>query len=893
VSRGALPPGVRRVFRLAAGRPAIAEEVDAEIAFHLEMRAGELAARGWTPEAARAEAERRFGNVQHWSTAMRAIDGERAAQRRRAEWLGDLRLDLRYAARSLLRAPLFTALAVVTLALGIGANAAVFGVVKSVLLDALPYADADRVVRVYARWADGTNDRGPLSAGTVVDLRERGRTFASLAAFEGLPRDAVLYGDVPRAVQVAWAEPGLFRTLGVAAARGRVLRDDDAAADTAWNVVVTHAAWQRLLGGDPAAVGRAVRVNNIPRTVVGVLPRGFVGPVGEVDFYFPRHLRADLRDPVRARGRQFLGLVGRLRPGATAEAARREVAAVGAALAREHPATTGSMTLVALPVRDAMVGDTRTALLVLMASAGLVLAIACANLAGALLSRTLSRRREFAVRASLGAGRGRLVRQLLTESTALALAGGAAGLLLALAGLRALRGLALPALPPYADLTLDRGALLVTALLAVATGLAFGLVPALAVGRADLQQTLRDAGRGASESRRARRLRGALVAGQIALCVSLLAGAGLLARSLWAMAAAPLGFTPGGVLAAAVQLPPGSTYNDAAARVRFIEQFEARLRAIPGVLAVGGAGDVPTRTLNRNGYAVEGARAAPADAGQTALYETVTDDYFRALGVALKAGRTFGPQDRPDGPPVVVVSEGMARRHWAGGDAIGRRIRFGPDDAAPWMEVVGVVADVANDPARLQPFPATYVPMRQQPWNGPVFLVRTAGDPAALERAVRQALAELDARVPLQYATPVPALIAEGLSGRRLPVLLMGAFGLLALVLASVGVYAMFAAMAVAREREFAVRMALGAGRRAAAVLVLRQGSTWMAAGLAAGALGAVAVTGALRSLLVGVSRFDPLSLGAALLVLLACATAALAVPVRRVTRVDPNAVLR
>jgi predicted permease len=892
------PPRVRRLFHLTLRRDAARraerrrQEVDDEIRLHLELRVEQLVARGVPPDEARRRALAKFGPLADARQRLDAAYRHREDRVHLRERLDATRQDLRYGVRSLRHAPLFTLLAVLTLALGIGANAAVFGVVKSVLLDALPYADPDGIVRVYAHWNDGTNDRGPFSAAMVQDLRERNRSFARLAAFNGIPSDAVLSGaEAPRAVKVAWTEPALFQVLGVPASRGRVLRDDDAAADTAWNVVVTHAAWQQLLGGDPAAVGRTVRVNGISRTVVGVLPERFVGPIGDVDFYFPLHLRGALRDPVSARGRSYLGLMGRLRPGVAADAGRRDLAAIGADLAREHPGTDAYLRVVAMPVRTALLGDSRTPLLVLMASAGLVLAITCANLAGAMLSRALTRRKEFAVRASLGATHARLVRQLLTESTILALAGGAAGVLLALAGLRAVRGLALLALPPHADLSLDRGALLFTSGVAIVAGLAFGLAPALSVSRTDVQRTLRDESRGSSEGPRARALRGLLVAGQIALCVTLLASAGLLARSLWAMAATPLGFTPNGVLAAAVQLPPGRPYNDAAERVRFIEQFEARLRALPGVTAVATAGELPTRTLNRNGFGVEGAPAAPTDAPNSALFETVSDDYFRTLGIPLRAGRAFGPQDVADAPPVVIVSEGLARRHWPGGDAVGKRLRFGSE--APWLEVVGVVADVANDPTRLQPYPATYLPLLQSPWVGPIFLLRTAGDPAALAGTVQRALTAQDPRVPLHHATPMPALIAEGLAGRQLPVLLMTAFGALALLLASVGVYAMFAALAAAREREFGVRVALGATRVGIARLVLRQGAGWMATGLLGGAAGVLLVGRVIGSLLHGVTPFDPLTLGATLVVLVACAALALLGPVRRATRVDPITVLR
>jgi predicted permease len=361
-----------------------------------------------------------------------------------------------------------------------------------------------------------------------------------------------------------------------------------------------------------------------------------------------------------------------------------------------------------------------------------------------------------------------------------------------------------------------------------------------------------------------------------------------------AMTSAPLGFEPRQLMAASVQLPSGGGYGSAEGRVRFIEEFEERLRALPGVVSVATAGDVPTRAGGRNGVQADG--APPPGAGESlplALHYTVSEGYFRTTGIPLRGGRTFGAEDRVDGPPVIIVSAGLAQRLWPKQDAVGKRLRLGPEPEAPAFTVVGVVGDVANDPAKLLPDLATYMPLRQQPWNGPVFLIRTQGDAAPLAGPVRRALAQHDRLLPLREALPMDAIIADGLSGRRLPVLLMTAFGALALVLASVGVYAMFASMAAAREREFGVRVALGASPVGIAALVLRQGSAWMALGLAAGAGGVVLVSRLVRGLLYGVAPFDPLTLVVAVALLLGCATLALLGPVRRATRVDPIRALR
>ena len=643
--------GIRRLFRFPASADAVGRDVQNEIDFHVESRTQDLVSRGMDPKAARSAALQEFGDVREARAELENIGRRRVRHIRRSDWWSDLRQDVRYGVRSLLHAPLFSLLATVTLALGIGANAAIFSVVKSVLIDALPYADAGRLVRVYGRLLDGSMDRAPLSAGSVEEIGRRQRSFERMATYVDRADNAVYGGDdSPRIAKIVWVGPGFFETLGVSAARGRTFRDDEGtsglvplsggqlAPDTARAVVVTDAAWGKLFAGAPDVVGREVRINGTVRTVIGVLPRGFIGPMGDGDFYLAFDPGPVASHPVSGRRSQWLGLTGRLRDGVSHEAAERELAAIGADLAREHPQDNGNFGVTGLPLHNAMVGDTRRPLIALMASAGLVLLIACANLAGALLSRTLSRRKEFAVRVALGAGRGRLVRQLLTESLLLALAGGGAGLALAAVGLSELRALTVAALPSYATPTLDAGAVVVMTLVAVGTGLAFGIAPALSVGRGQAQEALRDEGRGASASRRSRRIRGILVAGQMAVCVSLLAGAGLLARSLWAMAAAPLGFDPEGVLTLTLQLPVRD-YPTREQLARFQEQFAERLRSLPGVNDVAQTTAVPTAVPSRVGFSIEGA-AVSTDATPFALYASVSDTYFRTLRIPLRAGRT-------------------------------------------------------------------------------------------------------------------------------------------------------------------------------------------------------------------------------------------------------------
>lgn len=879
-----------RDYRFVAPKPEA--EVDDELRFHMEERIRGYVANGMTPSEARRAALERFGDIAEVRDACaRILAVDRKAEARR-DWLGDLRQDLSFAVRSAARVPLFTLLALATLSLGIGANAAVFGVVKSVLLDALPYAHPAELVRIFCPFRDGTQLRGSLSAGTVSDIRERQHSFSSLGAFLRA-RDAVLLtGDRPQMVKSMFIEPQLLRTLGVSPARGAGFTDQDALHDTTTVVMLSHGAWQRLFAGDPKVIGTTIRLNGLPRTVVGILPRDFVPPDDDADFFQPLATAPFMRNPITVRGSHNFGFVARLKPGVTADAARREMDAIGAELERLYAKDNFGIGLTATPLRDAMVGDTRTPLLVLLASAALVLLITCANLAGALLSRTISRRKEFAVRVALGAGRGRLVRQLLTESLLLSFVGGVAGLALASGALALLRGLALDAIPAYAELSLDTGAILVTFALTLLTGLAFGVGPALSVGRTDPQRTLRDETRGSSESIRSRRMRGVLVAGQIALCVTLLASAGLLLRSLWAMTTAPIGFRPSELLTLTLQ-PPTDKYGSLDARNRLYDDLLQRIAALPGVSGAAVTSQLPTTVKNSNGLFIQDAPWGPNEPVPFILTVGGSEDYFHTLGIQLVRGRVFAPTDGPKAPPVIIINEAMARRYWPKGNAVGAQVHIGPPDpTAPWITVIGVVGSVRNDPTRLTPEPIMYLPFRQSSY-GNTLVVRTPGDPIALTSAVRRAITAFDPMIPVYKVSAVDAVIGGSFATRRLPVVLMTSFGALALVLASVGVYAMFANMAAAREREFGVRVALGSSRGAIARLVIGQGGVWMGLGLVVGAVGVVTAARLLRSQLFGVAQFDPVAIGAALLVLVACAGVALFVPVRRATSVDPITVLR
>ncbi len=866
-------------------------EVDEELRFHLQRRARDYMERGLDEAAAGRAARERFGDVGHVrGECVRLLAAERRARRRQV-WLDDLRGDVRFAIRSAIRAPLFTGLAVATLALGIGANAAVFGVVKSTLLDALPYRDSGRIARLYGRSVDGTVERTSLSAGAIRDYRERARSLEAIGVFFPATYDVVHQGaGEPHVLTAALAGPGFFPTLGVEPVLGRAFSPEDVESE-APVALLDWATWRNAFGADEGVVGRTLVVDRQPYAIIGVLPRDFVGPVGRADVWFGMGIEGALRDPERARSSRSLGAVARLRDGVTVSAAQRELATITAELGREHPASDAGHTATLVPIREAMVGDTRLPLLVLMASAALVLIAACVNLAGAILSRTVSRRGELATRVALGAGRGRLARQLLTECGLLAVAGATAGSGIAGAAMAALRRLPPGTLPAYADLDLDAGVFVAMAVVALAATAAVGIAPAVTAGRADVQRTLRGSGDLAGEGRGARRLRGLLVATQIALSLSLLAGAGLLARSLRTMGTAPLGYDPTGVLAVSVKGPVPATDG---ARARFFRELLDGVGALPGVSTVASTSALPSPAMRRDELTLQGRVRPDGESPPSVAFATVSDAYFRAMRIPVVEGRTFDTRDGADASRAIVVSEGVARRWWPAGDAVGARVRIGSGPSTPWAVVVGVVGDVRNDPTLASGEPMAYGSDRQDALRtSRAYVVRTEGDATRLIEPFRRVLTALDPGVPMADATPLSASVARGLQGRRLPTLLIGGFAALTLLLASMGVYALFANMVAAGERELGVRLALGSSPRRIAWLLVGRGALWLGAGLCVGGAGVALVGHALRSLLFGVSPVDPIALTGAAAVLVAAAAVALVGPVLRATRVAANSVLR
>jgi predicted permease len=875
-------PQLGRFTRQLRGRfwkPPVEREVDAELAFHLDMLVAEQVARGVDPAAARAEALRRFGDLATITVACRDEGRRRDRAMRLADWAAEVRRDVWYALRSLRASPGFAAVAALTIALGIGTATTIFGIVNAVLVRPLPFPAPERLVRVWE--ANPTTDRFGVSSPNYLDWRERARSFEALGAYGGRPM-SLTDGAEPERVVAGAVTPSVFRVLGVAPLLGRALLEEEGAAGSDRRVVVlSHALWQRRFGGDARVVGRSVSLDGTPYEVVGVMPPGF-------DFPTQRELWLPLApSPTSSRADRRLSVVGRLRPGATVESATAEMRALARDLARQYPDSNRDWGVTLASFRDWIVSpELRTRVLVLLAAVGLLLLMACVNVANLMLARAVARQRDVTLRAALGAGRGRVVRQLLTESLVLALVGAALGVTLAVLAVPALREAAADTVPRLDRMTVDWRVLAFGAGAAALTGLLFGLAPAVQTSRADLHRLLRGGARVAA----AGRTRSALIVVSVATATLLLVGAGLVGGSFARLMRVDPGFRPSGVLVASVVLP-ATRYPADTQRIPFQRELVRRLAALPGVVAAGTTNVLPLAGGSTSiPFTVEG-RATPPGTFLQADWRSVTPGYFAALGIALRRGRLVEETDAPDTPPVIVISERMARHLWPDEDPIGKQVR--PQGSIkPWT-VVGVVGDARDQTIDGDPREAMYLSYRQVSWPAMWLLVRTAGDPSSLSNAVRREVWAIDRALPVSDVRPLADQVSDAAAQPRLTLLVFALFGGAALLLAVVGVYGIVAYGVAQRTREIGVRLALGARPGRVVAGVVAHGARLAALGIALGVAAAWPLSRYLGAILYEIAPTDLATYAGVALLLGAAATLASAIPAGGAARLDPVRALR
>jgi putative ABC transport system permease protein len=797
-----------------------------------------------------------------------------------------LRQDIAYAVRQLSRAPGFALIAVATVALGIGANSAIFSVVNAVLLRPLPYAEPHQLVRVTQTWKGVP---GPYSPPNVLDVQATATSFASRAAISGSSLSLTGRG-APVSLDGAEVSASFFDVLRVRLLHGRPFTRDENEPGRTRVVVLGHSVWRERFASDPGIVGSAIVLDREPHVVVGIAPEGFAHPEG-AQLWKP--LEHDARFLVKSRGAWYLDVIGRLRPGTGLPAARDEVSAIAARLAEQYPAANEGVGARVTSLHESLVGGSRRALLVLLGAVGLVLLIACVNVANLLLARGAARHAELAVRTALGASKGRLVRQLLTESVLLAVCGGAAGLLLAAVSLDALR--ALPAgMARMTEVRIDPSVVAFASLLSLATGLLFGVLPALQASAQVTAQALRE---GARSVVGPGRTRAALVVGQTALAMMLLAGAGLLIRSFAQLQRVDPGFDTRSALTLSLSLPDAA-YTKDAQRAAFYDALLTRVAALPGVRSAGAVSGLPlTGTRFVLSFSVEGRPPVPPAQEPSLELRAVTPGYFAALGVPILRGRGFLQSDTAEAPEVVVLSETAVRRHFPGEDPLGKRLRIGlgRGEGKPNAGgvVVGIVRDVKEHGLAAAHPPEVYLPHAQVSFSSMDVVVRTVVPPLSLAPAVEQAVHGLDPELPIVGTKTLEDVVARSLSEPRFQTVLLGAFGSTALLLAALGIFGVMSYAVARRTREFGIRVALGAAPGDVRRMVLRQALVLAVSGVGAGLLGAAAGSRVLAGLLFELSPTDPVTLGTVALLLTATALGASYLPARRATRVDPLEVLR
>ncbi|WP_083682656.1 ABC transporter permease [Archangium sp. Cb G35] len=880
-------PGFKRLLKLAVRPRAVEQDVDEELRFHLEMRAAAHEREGLSPAEARAAAEREFGDVAGVREECVRIGHERERMMKRFLLWDALAQDVRYAVRMLRHAPGFALVAVLTLALGIGATTAIFSVVRGVLLRPLPFAEPERLVRMWQANPSQGVARGDVSPLDFADWKARQRSFEDMGTWwyvEGMSGSNLSGDGEPQRLPAAYVNDGFFSTLGVAPVLGRALLAGEHQPGHNAVVVLSHGLWQRRFGGDRAILGRTLTLDGLPITVVGVMPPGFSFPSERVDLWLSDSLIDESGIP-RQRQVRWQSVVARLKPGVSLETARSEMNGVARQLAEEYPATNLQTSAVtAVPLHEAVTGDVRSGLMVLLGAVGFLLLIACVNVANLMLTRATARERELAVRAALGAGPGRLMGQLLTESLVLATLGGAAGLLLAAWGTELLLAFSVKQLPRLHEVRVD-GAVLAFAMGATLfTGVLFGLLPAVRAGSPRLAPVLKAAGRGMTGTGGAR-LRGALVVTEVALAVVLMAGAGLAVRSLMSLLSVEPGFRAEGAVVVSFSSSPAGRPSR-----QYLAEVLERVREVPGVQVAGTTKNLPLEgsgepaPLILPGQSQESAADAPR-----VHYLYVSNDYFRAMGIPLLRGRAFTSQDTSEMPVVMMVNDAFARRFFPGEDVLGRSIQWG-QVAAP---IVGVVGDVRQESLSEPAPPLVYVHVLQQSRSSVNLVVRGQGAPLQLAAAVRQAIWSVNPNQTITRITTLEEVVGGSVARPRLIAALLGLFAVLALVLGAVGIYGVLAYTVGQRQREIGVRLALGARPAEVLGMILRGGMRLAGLGVALGVAGALVLSRVMSSILYGVAPHDPLTFVAVAVVLLGVALVACLVPARRAMRVDPAVSLR
>ncbi len=872
------------------GRGRRARELREEFCAHLAMEEQENLESGMPPEEAHYSALRRFGNVTIAQERSREMWGWNSF-----ETLGQ---DVRYGLRQLRRSPGFTAVAVLTLALGIGANTAIFSVVNAVLLRPLPFEQPDRLVRVVSfRLRDKAGDNA--SYPDFLDWRSQNHVFERMGVFRTEGFTLTGHGQAAH-LQGSIVSAEIFALLGVKPLLGRTFLPEEDKPGTANGgnaVILSHRLWRERFGAEPGVVGQAIQLDNKSATIVGVMQEGFQFPIreGHIDCWttIARDLENGQMSMAAQRGVHYLDVMARLKPRVTIAQAQAEMSTIISGLNKQYPENAPRGARIA-PELEQLVGGVRPALLVLLGAVGCVLLIACANVANLLLTRATSRQREMAIRAALGAGKGRMIRQVLSESLVLASAGGVFGALLALWVTDFLVRLIPEDIPRLSAIHLDSYVLVFTIVLSFGTGLLFGMAPALQVSTSRLLESLKEGGRGVTEGIHRHRVRSALVVTEFAVAAMLLVGAGLLIQSFVRLERVDPGFDPHQVLTFKLELP-ASRYS-MARMVDLFRQIVARLNQVPGVRSASALfpftlnGDEAVTTLD-----IEGRSVAEADRPRTA-YTWVEPGFFRTLGIPLLSGRDFTAQDDLKATPVIIINRTLARRFFPNENPVGKRISTGVGNGykqPPMREIIGVVGDVKQEGLGADVAPAAYVAVAQSPFDVLTFVVRTGADPASVVAAARNEVAAVDKDLPIFDVKTLDQYVSESVAQPHFSSLLLGIFAGLALALAAVGLYGVIAYSVVQRTHEFGVRMALGAERQDVLRMVLGQGIVLTLAGVGIGVAGALALTRFLGSLLFGIRPNDPATFAAVLLVMTVVALLASYIPARRATRVDPMVALR